>query len=504
MSFLKKSLSILFVGLLIGVGVGVSVSQFMPNFISGSVEPSAEDSTPKEPLYWVAPMDANYRRDQPGLSPMGMDLVPVYAEEQSDSGPGTVTISPNIVNNLGVRTAVAVKHPLHSEIHTVGYVQYDQDQLLHIHPRVEGWIETLHVKAAGDPVKQGEPLYTLYSPQLVNAQEELVLALNRKNQNLVRAAEERLSALRLSQEFIDRLKRTKKVQQTVVFFTSRDGVVDNLNVREGFFVKPGTTLMSIGNLVEVWVEAEIFESQAALVELGQPVSMTLGYLPGKKWQGTVDYIYPTVDPKTRALRVRLRFRNQEEALKPNMFAQIVIHAQSVQEKLIVPASSVIRTGGQARLVLSLGEGRFKSVYVAIGQVTPDSVEIISGIQEGDRVVTSAQFLLDSESSISSDFKRMYHDENGGLFDIPFANVNGVVKSVDASARIVNIHRDAIPKWDRPAAAIDFVVSSEIDIHLFDDAKQINFTFEIQGGEFVIVHVQPSYERIIDLNNESNQ
>ena len=281
----------------------------------------------KKPVYWVAPMDANYKRDKPGMSPMGMNLVPVYDDggKGPDEGPGTIRISPDVMNNLGVRTAVASYQPLHTEINTVGYVAYDEDKLVHIHPRVEGWIEKLYVKAIGDPVKQNQALYEIYSPELVNAQEELLLALNRKNDILIRAAQNRLTALQLPKSAIARLKETKQVQQTITFYSPQNGVVENLKIREGFFVQPGSTLMSIGDLSEVWVEAEVFERQAGQVKTGTTVTMTLDYLPGKSWEGQVDFIYPTLDPKTRTVKVRLRFRNEDGIFKPNMFAQITIH-----------------------------------------------------------------------------------------------------------------------------------------------------------------------------------
>ena len=380
----------------------------MYSFGGGTSNSDPMASTKKEPLYWVAPMDPNYRRDKPGKSPMGMDLIPVYdeGEKSNDEGPGTISISPDVINNLGVRTGLVERKPLHSEIVTVGYVKYDEDKLIHIHPRVSGWVEKLHVKAAGDPVIEGEPLYALYSPELVNAQEELVLALNRKNARLIQAAEDRLKALQIPEASIETLKRTLKIQQTVTFYAPQTGVVDNLNIREGFFVKPGTTMLSIGALDQVWVEAEIFERQAALVKSGDSVTMTLDYLPGKTWSGRVDYVYPTLDSKTRTVRLRLRFDNPDLALKPNMFAQVAVHSDSAEQLLVIPREALIRTGNQDRVVLVLGEGSFKSIAVKVGRENQDSIEVLEGLAEGERIVSSAQFLLDSESSKTSDFKRM--------------------------------------------------------------------------------------------------
>ncbi|MEJ2444570.1 MAG: efflux RND transporter periplasmic adaptor subunit [Exilibacterium sp.] len=370
----------------------------------------------KEPLYWVAPMDPDYKRDKPGKSPMGMELIPVYKDAGGANEVGTVTISPNVVNNLGVRTAPVTRGRLDLTISTVGYVQYDEDHLVHIHPRVEGWIEKLHVKAAGDPVTQGEPLYALYSPTLVNAQEELLLALKRNNATLITAAMERLSALQVPQAEIIRLKNSGKVSQTITIKAPQSGVLDNLNVREGMFVKPGMEMMSIGQLEHIWVIGEVFERQAASVRVGDAVRMRLDYLPGREWSGRVDYIYPSLNNKTRTAQVRVHFANPDSYLKPGMFAQIVIETKPSEQALLIPREALIRTGSQSRVVLATGEGRFKSIAVKVGRIGENQVEILSGLEEGERIVTSAQFLIDSESSKTSDFRRMNHDDDQGMND----------------------------------------------------------------------------------------
>ena len=370
----------------------------------------------KKPLYWVAPMDPDYKRDKPGKSPMGMDLIPVYKDAEAYNETGTVTISPNVVNNLGVRTAPVIQGRLDLTISTVGYVQYDEDRLVHIHPRVEGWIERLHVKAAGDPVAQGEPLYALYSPTLVNAQDELLLALKRDNPILITAAMERLSALQVPQSEIIRLKNSGKVSQTITIKAPQSGVLDNLNVREGMFVKPGMEMMSIGQLEHIWVIGEVFARQAASVGVGDAVRMRLDYLPGREWSGRVDYIYPSLNTKTRTAQVRVHFANPDSYLKPGMFAQMVIETRPSEAALLIPREALIRTGSQSRVVLAKGEGRFKSIAVKVGRIGENQVEILSGLEEGERIVTSAQFLIDSESSKTSDFRRMNHDDDQGMND----------------------------------------------------------------------------------------
>jgi len=466
--------------------LGAIVGALLVSLFTGS-KTNGSGSTEKQPLYWVAPMDSNYRRDKPGKSPMGMDLVPVYEEENSSDefGPGVVEISPNVVNNMGVRTAEVELTSMQSEIVTVGYVQYDEDTLVHIHPRVEGWIEKLYVKAAGNPVKKGEPLYTLYSPQLVNAQEELLIALKRNNQSLISAAKDRLEALQLSSEFIATLQKTREVQQSITFYSPQSGVIDGLKIREGFYVKPGTTLFSIATLDEVWVEAEVFERDAALIENDLAVSMTLDYLPGEEWFGLVDYVYPTLNSKTRTLRVRLKFDNPDYQLKPNMFAQVTIFANEAESTVQVPKEAVIRTGSQDRVVLALGDGKFKSIEVQIGRVDRNNIEILNGLGEGDVVVTSAQFLIDSESSKQSDFVRMDHNDQADS-----VWMEGSINSVMAGHRMVNITHAPVEAWNWPEMTMDFTVAESVDIDALKAGQKLHFevTRTDDGFEVTGIHI----------------
>jgi Cu(I)/Ag(I) efflux system membrane fusion protein len=478
------------IAIIIGAAIGAGT---LGLFLNPNSEGPKTNSEEKKPLYWVAPMDSNYRRDKPGKSPMGMDLIPVYEDESStdDFGPGAVRVAPHVVNNLGVRTAPVEVENMHTEISTVGYVQYDEDKLIHIHPRVDGWIEKLYVKAEGDPVEKGQPLYSLYSPQLVNAQEELLIALKRNNGSLVTAAKDRLKALQLSAGLIKELEQTKKVRQTITFYSPQAGVVDGLKIREGFYVKPGDTLLSIGKLDQVWVEAEVFERDAALIKEGLPVSMTLDYLPGEDWTGVVDYVYPALNSKTRTLRVRLKFGNPDFQLKPNMFAQVSIHANQADSAIIVPKEAVIRTGKQDRVVLALGDGQFKSIEVTIGRVDKDSIEILSGLNEDDVVVTSAQFLIDSESSKSSDFKRMTHDE------VPNSIwMQGEVNSVMTGHRMVNITHGPAEAWDWPEMTMDFNVAENVDVDSLKSGQSLHFEVsktEDSGYEVTGIHIMSQPE-----------
>ena len=229
-------------------------------------------------------MDANYRRDEPGKSPMGMDLVPVYADEGSSEA-GVVKINPTVVNNLGVRTSQAKLGTLNRDIDTVGYIGFDEEKIFHVHTRVEGWVERLLVKTEGEKVKKGQKLFEIYSPDLVNAQEEYLTALKSRNQILIKASEKRLRLLGVEAQQIKRLTQTQKIRQRIDYFSEHSGFLNELNIREGMFVKPATDVLSIGQLDSVWVIAEVFEQQSGWIRQGQDVDMTVSALPGAAGMG---------------------------------------------------------------------------------------------------------------------------------------------------------------------------------------------------------------------------
>ena len=398
-----KKITFVIGAIVIAMAIGILIGRSM-NLTAGT-SPEATVGSDREVLHWVAPMDANYRRDEPGKSPMGMDLLPVYADEV-DGQPGVVAIDATIVNNLGVRTAKAQRGELSQRIETVGYVAYDEDTVQHVHTRVDGWIEKLATKASGEAVKKGQLLFELYSPTLVNAQEEYLIALRSTNKLLLKASKERLSALGVTGSEIARLDKERTVRQRLQVYAESDGVIVHLGVREGIFVTPVTEIMSVAKLDKVWVLAEVFERQAAWVKPGQTAMVELEYLPGEMWHGSVDYVYPELDPKTRTLKVRLRFDNAAETLRPNMFARVTIQGDSVGEVVHVPREALIRGGSVDRVVVALGEGRFRAQPVQVGIESGERVAIRKGISAGELVVVSGQFLIDSESNIESAFRRM--------------------------------------------------------------------------------------------------
>jgi Cu(I)/Ag(I) efflux system membrane fusion protein len=311
-----------------------------------------------------------------------------------------------------VRTVEAERTRLWRGIDTVGYVDYDESLVSHIHLRTEGWIEKLAVQSEGERVKKGERLFDLYSPELVNAQREYVTALSSANKSLIRASRERLSALGVSDSQVEQIQKSRQTKQHISVYAPQDGVVSSLPVREGMFVKPTLNVMSLGDLSSVWLLVEIFERQAAWVNVGQDAEVRLSYLPGQLWRGKVEYIYPDLDAKSRTLKVRMRFDNPDEGLKPNMYANVRIFGGPRENIIVIPVEGLIRTGREQRVIVDLGDGRFQARDVVAGIESGDYVEILRGIDAGERIVVSGQFLIDSEASMRASLKRMEAVDSG--------------------------------------------------------------------------------------------
>jgi Cu(I)/Ag(I) efflux system membrane fusion protein len=433
-------------------------------------------------------MDPNYQRDKPGKSPMGMELVPFYAG--GDEGDSTVSISPAVVQNLGVRSEKAELTRLWRGIDTVGYVDYDESKVSHIHLRTEGWIEKLAVHSEGERVNKGEYLFDVYSPRLVNAQEELVTALSSKNRGLIRASKERLSALGISDNQIRQLEKDKKVKQRISIYAPQDGVVSDLPVREGMFVKPAQKVMTLGDLSSIWILAEVFERQSQWVKVGQPAEVRVSYVPGMAWEGKVEYIYPSLDPITRTLKVRLRFDNPGEALKPNMYANVKIFGGAKENTIVIPIEGLIRTGREERVIIAIGEGTFEAREVKAGIESGNYVEILKGVDEGDEIVVSGQFLIDSEASMRGSLKRMSAPA------MKIISGSGVVKAVKSDEHKLNLQHEPIDELGWPAMVMDFSLADDIDVNEFSPNDKVMFQLEQRDNNYLITSIRK-------MNSEKN-
>ncbi|HAS6214500.1 TPA: efflux RND transporter periplasmic adaptor subunit [Vibrio vulnificus] len=482
-----KSLQIATVALLIGAALGFTANQYF-NGHDMSAMAATDIKASHEPLYWVAPMDPNYKRDKPGKSPMGMDLIPVYADDLAGANdkPGTVKIDPSVENNLGVKTAAVELAKLSPRIETVGYIAFDESQLWQTNVRVSGWVEKLYINAVGEQVKKGEVLFTLYSPELVKAQEELLNAKRTGRDGLVKGATERLLSLGVDREQINQVIRRGKASQTIEIKALANGVIASLNIREGGYLSPAQAVISAGPLNEVWVDAEVFERQAHWLTNGSQASMTLDALPGKAWQGEVDYVYPILDPKTRTLRMRLKFANPNGELKPNMFANITLQPVSDSEVLTVPRSSVIRSGGMTRVVLAEGEGKYRSARIETGREADDKVEVLQGLNQGDRIVTSAHFMLDSESSQSADLSRI----NGVEAAAETAWAKGEITDLMADHGMLTINHQPVPEWNWPGMTMNFNAAQGVDLSALQKGQAIEFEMQkTDDGQYQIIAIK---------------
>ena len=442
----------------------------------------------REILYWVAPMDPSYRRDGPGKSPMGMDLVPVYADESEDSD--AVHVSAAVVQSLGGRTAKAERRSLFRKVEATGYVGFDQSRVSQINLRTEGWIERLLVKNEGERVRKGQPLFDFYSPQLVNAQKEYIQAKRRNDGALLTATEEKLMALGMVQADIQQLAKTSKVSNTVQVLAPQDGTVTNLNVKEGIFVRPASEIMSLADLSSVWLQAEVFENQADWVAKSQSAEARLNYMPGEVFSGRVDYVYPVLDPKTRTLQVRLRFDNPDERMKPNMYASVTIYGKSRPEALSIPREALIRGQDISRVVVALGDGNFSVHEVMTGIESGDWIEIIAGLNAGDEVVTSAQFLIDSEASLAGSIRRLdanavhaHHVGHQTVFG------SGIVEAVDPASRRIRVSHGPIEALGWTAMTMEFDVLPGADLGAIRVGQSIHFSLSYsKAGDYVISNI----------------
>lgn len=352
-------------------------------------------------LYYHDPMVPGKNFDSPGKSPfMDMMLVPAYGGGSSDSG--TVTISPRIEQNLGIRTAVVQTGQLDDSVSAVGAIAWNERALTTLQARATGYVEKLHVKATLDPVRKGQALLDLYVPDWVAVQEDYLALRHMQGDNLAPLREAALARMRqagMDSQQIAQVRKAGKVQARITLYSPMNGVVTELNAREGMTVMPGNTLMQLNGLDTVWSYAEVPENQAALLHVGQPVSATTPALPGRTFTGKVQAILPQVDAKTRTLKARLELNNTDHTLVPGMFVNMAFTDGQSRSALLVPTEALIRTGQRTLVMVAEKQGQYRPVEVTTGSGTANQTEILAGLKAGQEVVVSGQFLIDSEASL---------------------------------------------------------------------------------------------------------
>lgn len=365
----------------------------------------------KKILYWRAPMDPNEVYDHPGKSKMGMDLVPVYSSDASSEG--VVTIDGALAQNMNLKTAVIKRMNLEQKITTNGSLEIDERNEYRINSKISGWIEKMYVKFEGERIKKGEKLFEIYSPELVSAQQELLTAVeyaNSINDNInenriVKNSIRKLQLLDLPDKEIQKIISTGKVSKTVTYYSPASGTVINRNAVEGQKISAGMTVLQIADLSSLWLIADIYENELSIVKTGNKAEIYFTFLPGESYQGVISFIYPTIEEKTRTVKIRIDIPNKNRKLKPGMFATVDINGGKLNNVIAIDESAVIRSGKSNIAVLSLGNGKFKPVNLKLGKYADGFYEVLSGLNEGDIIVESSQFLIDSESSLKAALKQ---------------------------------------------------------------------------------------------------
>lgn len=376
---------------------------------------TAKSANTKEPLFYRNPMDPTITSPVPAKDTMGMDFVPVFADDDTttNSTPGTVKIDPVTEQNIGVRTAIVKKDILSHIVRAVGRVDYDEERIVRLHPKVEGWIETMRVDKTGEKVKKNQDLLSIYSPQLVVSQQEYILALNnleslekspiedirRGAEDLVHSSRERLKLLDVPAHQLHELTQNHNIHKSLHIHSPASGIVVNIGAREGQYVTPATEIYMIADLSTVWVYADIYENELPWVKVGDPVEMQLAGIPGRVFRGHLTFIYPYAEAKTRTIKVRLEFDNTALLLKPDMFAQVSIYAGKQMSALVIPSEAVIRSGTRDKVLVVRSAGKFEPRTITTGIVSEGKVIVLEGLKEDEEVVISSQFLIDSESSL---------------------------------------------------------------------------------------------------------
>ena len=456
----------------------------------------------KKILYYRNPMGLPDTSPVPKKDSMGMDYIPVYEGEEGDTG-GTLKLSLDKVQKLGVKTDTVTLREMSRTVRAVGTIEIDERQLYTVAPKFEGWIERLHVNTTGQQVARGEPLMEVYSPDLITAQQEYLIArkgveslkdaspeFQSSMQQLVTSALQRLRNWDISQEELQRLEREGTMRQTIVLRSPVSGVVLEKPALKGMRFMPGEALYKISNLSSLWLLADVFEQDLALVRQGQPAKITVNAYPGKSFDGRVAFLYPTLAPETRTAKVRVELVNRGGLLKPAMYASVELLAGPPKAKILaVPDSAVLDSGTRQIVLVQRGEGMFEPRQVKLGMHGDGYVEVLEGLKAGETVVTSANFLIDAESNLRAALGSF--GAPGQMAASPVASGaayqgEGTLRGVDVNAGSVTLEHGPIPALKWPAMTMDFKVKDPALLKGLKPGDGVEFElYPGKPGEFVI-------------------
>ena len=467
--------------------------------------PQAATQAAKKILYYRNPMGQPDTSPVPKKDPMGMDYIPVY-EGEAEQSPGTqVVISTDKVQKLGVRTATAALRELTHTVRAVGTLAADESRMQSVAPRFEGWVEKLYVNTTGQQVARGQPLMDIYSPDLVTAQQEYLIAvkgleavkdgapeIQESMRNLMAGALERLRNWEISERELEALKRDGTLRRTITLRSPVNGVVAEKKAVSGMRFMPGEALYQISDLSSLWVVADIAEQDLGLVRPGQAAAIEVNAFPGRTFRGKVAFFYPTLSTETRTGKVRIELANPGGLLKPSMYASVELAAGLSRKVLAVPASAVI-DGGVRRIVLvRLAEGRFDPREVKLGVRSDDYVEILEGVKAGEQVVVAANFLIDAESNLKAAISGLTAGPQAGTAASASQSSavshrgEGTLDAIDASSGKVTITHGPIATLKWPGMTMDFTLANPALVTGLKPGAAVAFEMvERKPGEYVI-------------------
>lgn len=478
-----------------------------------AVPATAADAGRKKVLYYRNPMGLPDTSPVPKKDPMGMDYVPVYEGAEEESTGTQVKVSTQKVQRLGVRTELAALRVLTRTVRAVGTLQIDERRVSTVSPRFEGWIEQLHVNTTGEQVARGQPLMEVYSPDLVTAQQEYLIAargieavkdgspeIQASMRQLMAGALARLRNWDISERELQQLQSEGALRRTVTLRSPVAGVVIEKPALKGMRFMPGEALYQISDLSSLWLLADIFEQDLGLVRPGQAAKISVNAYPGKTFSGKVAFFYPTVTPETRTGKVRIELANPGALLKPSMYASVELAAGAHRKVLAVPASAVIDSGVRRVLFVELAEGRFEPREVTVGTRADDYIEILTGVKAGESVVVAANFLIDAESNLKAAITGMGPAAAaGGAAAQSGAKPSGVghraqgtVDAIDAKSGTLTITHEPVPTLKWPGMTMEFVLANPSLAAKAKPATRVTFEFvERKPGEYVITRIEPA-------------
>jgi membrane fusion protein, copper/silver efflux system len=467
------------------------------NVGAGSTAPAtAAAPAGKKLLYYRNPMGLPDTSPVPKKDSMGMDYLPVYEGEDA-GGDSEVKVSTAKVQKLGVRTETVMRRDLSHPIRAVGRVEVDERRMFAVAPKFEGWIERLHANVTGQPIGRGQPLFEVYSPELVSAQREYQVAARgvaslagagpEAQASIRQLAESALMRLRnwdISAEQIERLKAGGEPTRTLTFRSPVAGVILEKKALQGQRFMPGEALYQIADVGSVWVLADVFERDIAAIRVGQEAEVSIDAYPGKAFPGKVSYLYPTLNPQTRTVPVRIELPNPRGELRPAMYANVALKVGAGRTALTVPVSAVIDSGTQQRVIVQKEEGRFEPREVKLGVRGDDYVEVREGVQEGEPVVVAANFLIDSESNLKAAL--------GGMKEVKSSvshQAVGTLDSVEANGALMITH-EPVASLNWPKMTMEFVPANAVLVEKLKPGMPIHFEFvERKPGEWVITKLE---------------